>query len=71
MSKDIRGYLMLSTAVCFIDTNGKDKLKRITLESIPCSYSECEAIKDAFIEKNIRHMKSHEIDAEFRFREFI
>ncbi len=70
MNTDICGYLVLSTAVCFVDMDGKDKLKRVILDSIVCSYSECEALKTAFIEKN-HHMRARTIDAEFKFREFI
>jgi hypothetical protein len=67
---DIHGQLVLSTVICFTDTNGIEKAKRVTLTIVPCSYSEREKMKADFIEKN-NHMRARRIDAHFKYCEFV
>jgi hypothetical protein len=70
MNTDIFGELVLSTVICFTDTNNREKMKRVTLASVPCHHSECEKVKADFIEKN-NHMRARTIDAQFKYSEFI
>jgi hypothetical protein len=70
MSADIFGELVLFTAICFTDTNNREKMKRFTLVSVPCHHSECEKVKADFLEKN-NHMRARDVHAEFRYRECI
>jgi hypothetical protein len=67
---NIHGELVLSTVICFTDVNGTQKAKRVTLASVPCSYSEREKVKADFVEKN-NHMRARTIDAHFKYCEFI
>jgi len=68
---DIHGQLVFSTVICFTDINSVQKSKRVTLASIPCKHSECEAVKESFIEMNREHMHRRMINAEFKYQEFI
>jgi len=71
MNDDIFGELVLSTVICFTDINNVQKVKRVTLASVPCHHSERETVKADFLEKNKDHMRARMIDAEFKYREFV